>query len=427
MPQPSTTRKRQLRGPRTVSTASRSNASTGVVISSAVNSVNARGRQITVSEGHQWPPPIRVAGAPKPELIDRGGPFYTTKSYLASPRVMPYVKLQNVVSGVLHKYEGTVMPSLLGIAAGNWDAFYPPALNSTDSEMNARGATAISRCKPTNSIANLGTTLAETMREGLPALVGSALLKSKTKSLLGKGSGEFLNVAFGWMPLVSDARKAAKAIVRSDEILAQYEKDAGNVVRRSYYFPLEKTDSEVEMYANQYPDGFGGVSGLRAGLNGKCVRRRKVERKVWFSGAFTYYLPSDYDSRNKIKELRVKADLLLGTDLTPELLWNIGPWSWLTDWFANTGDVISNLQDFKTGELVLRYGYVMETVKVSDTYTHYPVGPSPYIGSVTPLTFVTITKTRVPANPFGFGFSWNGLSPFQQAILAALGITRATR
>jgi hypothetical protein len=265
------------------------------------------------------------------------------------------------------------------------------------------------------------------MREGLPALVGKTLLEKKTKSLLGRGAGEFLNVAFGWQPLVSDVKKAAKAIVRSDEILAQYERDAGNVVRRSYYFPLEKTDSETEIAANSFPHGMSSFFELRTGLNGRCVRRRVVERKTWFSGAFTYYLPSDYDSRNKIKELRTKADLLLGTDLTPELLWNIGPWSWLVDWFANTGDVISNLTDFATGELVMRYGYVMETVKVSDTYTHFPVGPSPYTGSVASITLVTETKVRVRANPFGFGFSWEGLSSFQQAILAALGITRATK
>jgi hypothetical protein len=229
------------------------------------------------------------------------------------------------------------------------------------------------------------------------------------------------------MPLVSDVRKTADAIRRSDEILAQYERDAGRVVRRNYYFPLEKSDLEVGTYTNNYPEGFGAFLNIRQGLNGRGVLRRTVERKTWFSGAFTYYLPSDYDSRNKIKELRTKADLLLGTDLTPELLWNIAPWSWLADWFANTGDVISNLSDFKTGELVMRYGYVMETVKVSDTYTHYPVGPSPYGGSVVELTFVTETKKRRPANPFGFGLSWEGLSPFQQAILAALGITRRSR
>jgi len=37
----------------------------------------------------------------------------------------------------------------------------------------------------------------------------------------------------------------------------------------------------------------------------------------------------------------------------------------------------------------------------------------------------TVHKSRFPANPFGFGVGWEGLSPTQLAITAALGITRA--
>jgi len=423
MPQPLRTRERQLSGPLFKYHATWQSAY-GYMLQEQEYSFNARGRQITVSEGHQWPPPLEG------KLIDRGGPFYTTKSYLASPRVMPFTKLRSYPNeyNQFETFEGVILPNIPGLSAPNWDAFYPPSMISSDDDLLEKGTTAISRCKPTNSVANLGTTLAETMREGIPALVGKTLLEKKTKSLLGKGAGEFLNISFGWMPLVSDVKKAAKAIRRSDDILAQYERDAGNVVRRKYYFPLEKTHEDTVILSNTYPTGFGILQNIRMGLEGDVIRRRTVERKTWFSGAFTYYLPSDYDSRNKIKELRTKADLLLSTDLTPELLWNIGPWSWLTDWFANTGDVISNLQDFLTGELVMRYGYIMETVKVSDTYTHKLINPpTRFAAHVTELTFVTETKRRLSANPFGFGLQWNGLSPFQQAILAALGITRTTR
>lgn len=422
MPQPSTTRRRKLPGPSVVQKGYAKASPFDPEVQLFVNSNDASGRQVTVSEGHQWPPPL---GA---KLIDRGGPFYTTKSYLASPRVIPYGRYQTTVNGRTESHQGPIIPAIPGLTATvNLDYLFPPTLESTSGQLDAKGATAIQRCKPTKSVANLGTTLAETLKEGIPALVGKSLLESKTKKLLGKGAGEFLNVSFGWLPLVSDVRKASKAIAHADDILAQYERDAGRVVRRNYYFPLEKTVTETEVYSNSFPNAFGSYFYLRNGLNGRCVRRRVVERKTWFSGAFTYYLPSDYESRNRLKELRTKADILLGTDLTPELIWNIAPWSWLTDWFANTGDVISNLQDFLTGELVLRYGYVMETTKVSDTYTHYPVGPSPFKDSATPLTFVTETKVRRPANPFGFGVSWEGLSTFQLAILSALGITRAGR
>jgi len=34
------------------------------------------------------------------------------------------------------------------------------------------------------------------------------------------------------------------------------------------------------------------------------------------------------------------------------------------------------------------------------------------------------TKERVTASPFGFGLTWDGFTPYQMAILAALGVTR---
>jgi hypothetical protein len=119
-----------------------------------------------------------------------------------------------------------------------------------------------------------------------------------------------------------------------------------------------------------------------------------------------------------------KADLLFGTTLTPEVLWNIGPWSWAVDWFANTGDVISNLSSVAKYGLVMPYGYMMETTIVKDTYT-LRENPLKQAITIRPLTFVTITKKRVRAHPFGFGVTWEGLSPLQLAILAALGISRS--
>jgi hypothetical protein len=119
------------------------------------------------------------------------------------------------------------------------------------------------------------------------------------------------------------------------------------------------------------------------------------------------------------------ADKVLGASLTPETLWNLAPWSWAVDWFSNTGDVLHNLQSFQSDGLVMRYGYMMVHTIVKDTYrlSSSNLGNDSSSG-VSPLAYVTETKTRAKANPYGFGASWNGLSPHQLAILGALGITR---
>jgi len=43
-----------------------------------------------------------------------------------------------------------------------------------------------------------------------------------------------------------------------------------------------------------------------------------------------------------------------------------------------------------------------------------------------PMLFLeTNSKKRRGANPFGFGLTWSGLTATQQAIAAALGLTRS--
>jgi hypothetical protein len=123
-----------------------------------------------------------------------------------------------------------------------------------------------------------------------------------------------------------------------------------------------------------------------------------------------------------------EADKLFGTDITPEVLWELTPWSWAIDWFTNAGDVLSNVSDYVKYGLILKYGYIMETTMVKDTYTYvsYGDGTSTYPVDVPPLIMTSTVKKRRKANPFGFGVAWDGLSPFQLAIAGALGLSKGT-
>jgi len=71
----------------------------------------------------------------------------------------------------------------------------------------------------------------------------------------------------------------------------------------------------------------------------------------------------------------------------------------------------------------MKYGYIMEEKTITDTYSMPDTGLIVH-GPPPPTTVVTTVKRRKEANPFGFGVSWDGLSPSQLAISAALGITR---
>jgi hypothetical protein len=125
-------------------------------------------------------------------------------------------------------------------------------------------------------------------------------------------------------------------------------------------------------------------------------------------------------------ELAAVAELNFGVAFTPETLWNLTPWSWAADWFSNAGDVISNLSDSQRYGLIMPYGYIMVNTIQKRTYS--VSGVSDYGGSGNvpgSITFVTESKQRGKANPFGFGVSDGDLDPGQISILAALGLSRS--
>jgi len=367
------------------------------------------GRQITVSEGH----PFRSRS--RNDLHDIGGDFYTEKQYLVGNEQMRYMRVQRGSS--TRTYDGPVFP------VNPYATGFPAAIKPSDDELNRMGASAVAACKPTNSVANAAVFLGELRKDGLPHLPGSATWKDRTSRARGAGS-DYLNVQFGWRPLVNDIQSFAYAVKHADAVLKQYERDSGKVVRRRYNIPLQ--NSLPSVVTGQQAPYFEPTdsSFLSDSEFGRWERRTEVLQRAWFSGCFTYHLPLGSDTRSGMGRAALKAKKLFGLSLTPETLWNLAPWSWAVDWFSNTGDVISNLSDSITDGLVMPYGYIMCHTIHKVTYTSVASGLKDTNNPVPPLTFVTETKVRKRANPFGFGISWESLSPFQLSIAAALGLSR---
>jgi len=325
-----------------------------------------------------------------------------------------------------YQYTGPLLP-----IAPNFVS-WPTDIRSSDDDLNELGTTAIAKCSPSNPSVDLSIALGELFHEGIPALIGGTLKELKTLSgqQRRRAAGhEYLNLEFGWKPLVADLMRFARSIVDADAILKSYERDSGRLVRRQYRFPpvLETNVSTILTDCSPWlaPSSNTLVDSSRVN-QGKVVVTRTVERQQWFSGAFTYYVPPSSTMRNDIARQVILARKLLGLSLTPDVLWNLSPWSWAVDWFFNVGDVLSNWTDWAIDNQVLAYGYIMEKSKVSDQYTF--VGPTGlYPSSVRPsdLVLSVETKLRRKATPYGFGLEWDGFSDRQKAIVAALGISRS--
>ncbi len=305
------------------------------------------------------------------------------------------------------------------------------ATRLSTSKANQLGTSFIARTIPTKGPVNLSAILGEALQM-LPQLPAMAYLKGTGGSFPREASGEFLNYTFGIAPTVSDIQDLLKAVGSAAKLIKQYHRDSGRRVRRRLSNPPIKettVNAAVPLPSNGQPRLYGWGAGYPILSAGEVQLSQTTTTRSWFSGAYSYHLPDSDGIIGKMEEVEREVNFLLGTELTLETLWQLTPWSWLFDWFANVGDIMTNASYLGSDGLVLRYGYLMNHVKVVQKY-HMPAGVTFRGGAKSGPIYNTLTfesKERTRATPYGFGSSLSSLSGKQWAILGALGLTRAPK
>lgn len=371
-----------------------------------------KGRQLTVSSGHRK--------NPKTGKYDSGGPFFTAR---AETRVNPgYIRIVGDGSPNHYEYSGPLYCALIG------QPYDVGAVSQDSSYLDYYGATAINIVDPTNPNAQTGVALGEVLqdtKEGRVSLPGVSSWKRRTEVAKAAAS-EFLSAQFGWLPLISDIKDTHQSITLGNKIMENYRAASGTLVHREFAFDDIKTTESSVIGNARCTLGGASISNFH-GATAPVTRVREKTTSRWFSGSFTY-LSGAPNSVSACLGIGSKFDKLFGLTLTPDVLWELTPWSWAIDWFSNAGNVVSNATSFGLAGLVMKYGYIMEETSIVDTYSMPHCGLKPEMikgGGKVPDAHVTlVTKRRRQANPFGFGVKWEGLSPTQLAITAALGITR---
>lgn len=359
--------------------------------------------------------------------FDSGHPFFTTKTtYRLSHTDFKYEWRTGTRAG--WSCSGVVCPNV-------GKSYLVPSVDShrlTAAERTNYGARAIAGTAPTNPNASISTFLGEFLFEGLPSLAGAAVLKDRAQKFHSYG-GEYLNVQFGWVPFVAELMKLVRSCKEAFTLLQQYERDAGRVVRRRFVFPDIITFSDVSDARESGQSGYFNTTwGVNPGFMSTAERSGPVpmemikRRSISFVGAYSYALPVDDNIMGKIARFEQEANYLLGTRLTPELLWELAPWSWLVDWFSTVGLLVGNAERLSTDGLVLRYGYLLHHT-VEDRTFRVPAKALIGGGLVGPVTLRTRreSKERVRASPYGFALLPADFSASQWAILAALGLTKS--
>lgn len=297
-----------------------------------------------------------------------------------------------------------------------------PNLKPSETDLLSLGATAVSRSLPTNPSFSLARAIGELRADGLPKVPGQTL-RERARYLRNSGD-EYLNVEFGWLPLVSDLRSFAKAVKHSHETLESFRKGSDRKIRKRYLFPTstwsQMNQAGVNGVGNAIPwPHLHSVNSY--GSSGAHLRT--VSNETWFSGAFRYHIPLGNSLPEKFGRWRAEADKILGVELTPETVWQLTPWTWALDWFSNAGDVIHNINALGHDGLVMEYGYVMSKDITTDVVT----AKCDYLNQWTKYESVNKTLRRRAASPYGFGFDMKTLTASQDAVLVALGLSHGLR
>lgn len=402
-------------------------------------------RETTWDEEHPWyavQRSLRSEGrsAARITAADWGGDFTSIKSSVitnglafAGLRAQPYKGLY------LRNYRGPIFPSapqpgayrsdvqvLEPLRTGSQVWSYDQANNradewvsvsDTDGELGVLGAKLIASTAPTAPHNSVFTTLGELRNDGLPSIPGLSFLK-KGESLPQKLGGEYLNYQFGLVPTYSDLMNIRKTVANADKLWKQYLRDSGRLVRRRYDMEPEVETTTGTISSTSYP-AF--TSSAHWSSVGPVTTVTTTKRKRWFSAAYRYYV--DKSSLEGMEGFLERANYLYGWKPTPSAAYNLTAWTWLIDWFTNTGDVVDNISLYLNDPFLVRYAYIMEetsVVKVVSQDLTTNEGQRIH----TSLQFFTSLKKRRRVNPLHWGLTYEELDARQLSILAALGMTR---
>lgn len=343
--------------------------------------------------------------------VDTGHPFRTTKQtlWLSHPSVH--------ITGPRTEYylRGALVP------LDDRAYIFPKVKAATSDEIGSHGATAIANTAPTRPQSGLATLILESIA-GIPMMVGKSLIKAKSvRNKLNETGGEYLNVQFGWVPMVSELKALVTTLRDTSRILTQFERDSGRGVRRRFEFPWESSHELMPLAGA----GYGGYNQLVSSPGTSTLE--VLRREKWaFSGRFVYSVAIPNDLFGTLKAFEQKANHLLGARITPDVLWQLAPWSWLIDWFGTIGDSVSAMTFLTEDGLVMQYGYLMRTIEVQHVIRTTGIKPAngSNFPSSTQIKLRVEQKERHRASPFGFGLNWADMGPYQLSILAALGVSR---
>jgi hypothetical protein len=332
----------------------------------------------------------------------------------------------------------------------------PSTLMPNGLDQRGESTRLINAANPYENHASFLATAAELLRGDVPKILGNLrrhyieiqALKTRFRDLrqatkyLGQQS---LNVQFGWAPIIRDIGDGLKVLLSVDRAL--FPSDSSRRRRDAMLYSVgHQTRRTVEWGTTPSLSGrYSGFPSKKTSLlfNSRSetgdVRRVPLTTDIAIHGSADIRLTAKFWtglSPTPITNGYVDRGLdLLGLKLTPEVLWELTPWTWLIDWFSNIGTIVSNVSTLGADNARLNYAYSTLRYRETVSFDSYrpplttddsskPEGHMSWSGDI---KFVQTNdmKVRLAASPFGFSVSTPDLQIGQWGILASLGLARA--
>lgn len=335
----------------------------------------------------------------------------------------------------------------------------------TEAQRKARGQEQYAAALPNRSQADLGATLGEIVASPARALaipgrklatrvtrkvrggtaaagVGDDFLIAELKQRLKLEAGasledtraaadDYLAFIFGARPTVQDLDDLADSISRSRRQAETVVRSSNRRLRRRVEGPA---DSRVLTRTTT-----GGTVG-RAISNSfalfDCQEHFITEsvHRTWWSGAFRMSSSDTSTWLGQSEQFFKYVDKLSGLGADAQTMWNLIPFSFVADWFANTGSFLENRQIIADYNIACEYGYTMN--HTSTTLTAIATGTfrinntsiavqNAYGRTGGSLSYRKVweTKRRDRCSSYGFYTDFSNLNPQQWGALTAIGLS----
>lgn len=232
-------------------------------------------------------------------------------------------------------------------------------------------------------------------------------------------SGAWLEHNFGWVPFVKDVQDFIHTWQYHSKVLRDLKKWNGKFRTRRRILTNSRVIETLAGHTSatmHYPPALVNLTDVVPGSY--HFTRVNIEH-AWVEGSFRYYIP-DVGSINWDRRA---IRYLMGFNVTPQLIWQLTPWSWLVDWYSKIGDMFDTAPDLQEN-LCARYTYTMrtrKTVLACNSSMNFKDGSKDY----RTWYYTLVRKVRYRGMRH-FETEGQDLTLRQKTILGALGIQRLT-